>query len=100
MKMTYVFAGIMRHSRNLFQSNCVSIVSRGHDALDSDAVAQCVEMSEGARNGRRLARALTPANRSRSGNLLEDDRKMRLRAEAHHGGHIGNRQLRIEKEPL
>jgi hypothetical protein len=54
----------------------------------------------GARNGRRLARGLAPANRSRSNNLFEGDRKMRLRTKAHHGGHIGNRQLRIKKEPL
>jgi hypothetical protein len=42
----------------------------------------------------------TPANGSLADNPFEDDRKVRLRTEAHHGGHIGYRQLWIEKEPL
>jgi hypothetical protein len=43
---------------------------------------------------------MPPANRRLADNPLEDDRKMRLRTEAHYGGHIGDRQLRIEKKLL
>ncbi len=57
-------------------------------------------MSEAPKNEQPLARGLTPANGSLADNPLEDDSKMRLRTEAHHDGHIGYRQLRIEKEPL
>jgi phage baseplate assembly protein W len=47
-----------------------------------------------------LARTLAPANRRLADNPLEDNRKMRLRTEAHHRGHIGYWEPRIEKEPL
>ena len=39
-------------------------------------------------------------SRTLADNPLEDNSKMRLRAEAHHGGYIGYRQPWIEKELL
>jgi hypothetical protein len=41
--------GILRG--NSFKAIAFRFVSRGHDALDSDAVAQCVEMSEALESG-------------------------------------------------
>jgi hypothetical protein len=49
---------------------------------------------------RPLGKRLAPASRSLADDPLEHGRKMRLRAEACYGGHIGYRHLRIEKQLL
>jgi hypothetical protein len=49
---------------------------------------------------RPLANGLAPLNGCLADDPLEDDRKMGLRAEARHGGHMGYRQLRIEEQLL
>jgi hypothetical protein len=99
MKTTHSLrAGTMWHTSigDLFRP-FGSIVSHGHDAFDSGAVAK---RCPGHRNAQPLVGGMPPANRSLADNSLEHDRKMRLRTEAHHDGHIGYRQLRIEKELL